>query len=313
MNLRLLQARDLVTLQERWNATMHPDFRLRSDVIQSQIVDSPDVDWTSSFVIEDKGTILGGIVVKVWKRDILPRYADTAWITWIFVEPAVRNQGVGRRLMNAALDAVESQGVKTVHIGKDMNNLFCGVADVFESDGFFRTMGFVSQDTSYDMHRHVIGADPLPLRKQMDYEVRLSTPADEAAGKDFFHRVFPGRWEEEYLEYLARGNTGKEFVFLFDGPKVIAFCRINHNRQSDNMYNTLFDASFETLYGVGPLGVDPDYRGLSLGFDVTAYAINEAIALGASDIIIDWTSLVDLYRKFGFEIWHAYTSFTKTL
>lgn len=44
---------------------------------------------------------------------------------------------------------------------------------------------------------------------------------------------------------------------------------------------------------------------------MVATAVNSLIERKVSDIIIDWTSLVDFYRKFGFEVWKSYKYFEK--
>lgn len=309
MNFRTLTHKDITRLQHNWNVDMHPDFYLYDDIIQSQLFDSLDLNLDCSFVCEIDDIVVGGIVIKTWNRSGIDTYTNTAWISFLHVQQPHRNQSIGRQLVLNAIIELKQRGFQRLFVGKDMNNLFCGIAEVFPHTTLFPQLGFEPLELNYDLHRNVIGAVPLSLRNRTTFEIRLGTKQDEPLALDFFHRVFPGRWEEEYKEYLRRGNNGQEFAFLHKDNKIIAFCRVNYGTNSDPMYNTLFRHSFATLYGVGPLGVDPAYRGLSLGYDVTVYAINKAIERGASDIIIDWTSLVDLYRKFGFEIWHEYQSF----
>ena len=63
---------------------------------------------------------------------------------------------------------------------------------------------------------------------------------------------------------------------------------------------------FDNLGGIGPLGVDKDYRKMHLGGDIIKAAQNYLVDYGVSDIIIDWTGLMELYQKYGFEVYKTY-------
>jgi predicted N-acetyltransferase YhbS len=292
---------------------MHSDFHLTNRVFSTQVIQSQDLDLSSSFVLEMDGEVQGGIIIKTWNRTVIPKYNKMAWITFLFVAPAYRNRGFGRQLMEQAKQVLSTKGYTTLQVGKDMNNLFCGIADVFGSNGFFDALGAINQGKLYDLHHHVTPTSFIDYRNVTQYTMKVCTQDDASAVQAFFHRVFPGRWEEEFEEYKRTHTDLSGFVIFYKDDRVVAFCRVNDPEQSQPMYNALFTQPFDRLIGVGPLGVDPDYRGLSLGYDVTAFGINTAIERGASDIIIDWTEHVDLYRKFGFEIWHVYDAYRFTL
>jgi hypothetical protein len=46
---------------------------------------------------------------------------------------------------------------------------------------------------------------------------------------------------------------------------------------------------------------------MHLGYDIVAASVNALVEAGVSDIIIDWTGLLDFYRKLGFEVWKSYS------
>jgi predicted acetyltransferase len=64
---------------------------------------------------------------------------------------------------------------------------------------------------------------------------------------------------------------------------------------------------FEFLGGIGPLGVDIEYRKRNIANNILKTIINELINKKVSEIIIDWTNLMHIYQKYGFEIWKSYT------
>ena len=71
-------------------------------------------------------------------------------------------------------------------------------------------------------------------------------------------------------------------------------------------YSLTWRKRFVALGGIGPLGVDASYRNKHIGYDIVAYAHNVLIDNNVSDIIIDWTGLLDFYRQFGFEVFKSY-------
>ena len=58
--------------------------------------------------------------------------------------------------------------------------------------------------------------------------------------------------------------------------------------------------------GLGPIGVSEHVRGQGLGGRLLAASLHELAQGGARTCVIDWTSLVDFYGKFGFRPVRAY-------
>ena len=47
--------------------------------------------------------------------------------------------------------------------------------------------------------------------------------------------------------------------------------------------------------------------------DILKQIVNELIDRNTTDIIIDWTNLMHIYRNYGFEIWKSYTYYEKKI
>ena len=71
-------------------------------------------------------------------------------------------------------------------------------------------------------------------------------------------------------------------------------------------FSLTWRARFSNLGGIGPLGIDPNYRKKHLGYDIVSSAVNHLIDEGAEQIIVDWTGLLEFYRHMGFEVWKSY-------
>jgi predicted N-acetyltransferase YhbS len=305
MTIDRLERTQVPEIWNLWNREVEDKYQLQ-ERLMTQITDCPDLDVEASFVAKKNNTIIGAIIVKRWQRDIIDAYQHRAWISLLVVAKPYQRQGIGSQLLTKSIAKLQEDNCTTIHVGKGMNPLFCGIPSHWTTIPFFTKHGFVSPGMTYDMHRAVNDRTPKPLRRKLGYEIRLATKDDVPAIQAFFLRSFPGRWQLEFDEYIASGGTGKEFAIMEYENDVIAFCRINHPTNSQPMYNTNFSHNFVQLYGVGPLGVDDRYRNLSLGYDITLYTVNEAIKQGATDIIIDWTSHVAFYQKFGCDIWQEY-------
>lgn len=312
MRIEQMSLSQLPDIWELWNKETDSKHHLQPRLMK-QISDCPDVDLNASFVAIDNQQLIGAIIVKTWKRTDLPWYQKRAWISLIVVDKNYQRQGLGSKLVQKSTTILKQEGYEIAHLGKGMDPLFCGIPSNWKSARFLEQVGFTFSEMTYDMHRHIDNYEPLPLRKKLAYEIRLATPDDFDSIDAFFTRCFSGRWQQEFKEYVEKGGQGKEFTIIRYEGDVTAFCRINDSNQSQPMYNTNFSHNFKHLYGVGPLGVDSRYRGYSLGYDVTAYTINKAVERGATDIIIDWTSHVSFYQKFGFDIWQEYKVFNLNL
>ena len=71
-------------------------------------------------------------------------------------------------------------------------------------------------------------------------------------------------------------------------------------------YNINWKERFTKLVGIGPLGVDPNYRGNGIAKMLLYYSISDSAKNGYTEAMIDWTGLVTYYQKFGYEIWKCY-------
>ena len=147
------------------------------------------------------------------------------------------------------------------------------------------------------------------------YTFRLSTLNDKENLISFMKKNWPGRWLKELLDYYENDGDGREYVIALDNDVICAFAKIGYPDTNISLcgYSMTWKNRFSTLGGIGPLGVDSSYRKRNLGYDIVAYANNILINNNVSDIIIDWTGLLDFYRRMGFEVFKSYYYMFKNL
>lgn len=155
--------------------------------------------------------------------------------------------------------------------------------------------------------------DFIPLCNS-DKEFRIANMEDKDALISFLNRNWPGRWTKEAVDYWNNGGTGREYLLCVENNQICAFSKVGYSNTPDLLmsYSLTWRNRFKALGGIGPLGVDKAYRGRHLGHDIVAFAKNTLLQSGVSDIIIDWTGLLDFYRPLGFEVWKSYYYLTKS-
>lgn len=269
---------------------------------------------SSYYAVEDD-KIVGFIIGKIWNEEFrIPSYENTAWISLFYVLPKYRRLGIGSRLLEKSEEAFINVGKEVMYLGRDYHCYFPGLPidlQVFRS--FFLKNGF---EYSYNTHDLIAKPDSLLPIKNTDFNFELSNPADKDKVLEFIKKNWPGRWYKEALDYYDAGGDGSKYMIgkTKDGD-VIAFAKVCDEQTKENQisFSLTWRARFKSLGGIGPLGVDPAYRKMHLGYDLVASSYNSLFERGASEIIIDWTGLLEFYRKCGFEVWKIYFYFAKKL
>lgn len=298
------QITDLNSIRNLWNEELGFIFPMSVEVLNQNIT-----NYANKFVLGayDEDRLVGFVV---GKRDIseIESYKNLGWINLIYVDKDYRRKGIGSKLLTEVENYLS--GVSTINVGKDINNFFPGSPSEFAgtSDTFFIKRGYIDGGQGYDVIN--TNLKKIELRNK-EFKYMACTMEHKDALIKFFEKNFPGRWEYEARDYFAKGGNGDSYVICLDGDKVIGFSRMNDRKDKVYPYNTTWFPRFNNLGGVGPLGVDRDYRKKDIGFDVVAFGINTLIDRGITEIIIDWTGLLNFYRQFGFEVWKDFKYLSK--
>ena len=286
-----------------WNSELGFIYPIAGDVFNQNVILYPQKYVLGAF---DKDKLVGFIVGKKNITDIVS-YVDMGWISLIFVSKKYRKQGIGSHL----LEEVEKYlDVKTINVGKDINNFFPGVPCDFDwvTDTFFIKRGYTDGGYTHD----VININPQKIQlRNKQYQFKVCTLNEKEALLAHMRDNFPGRWFYDVDDYFKDGGKGDEYVICLDGNKVIGFARINDRKFKHISYNITWYQRFNNLGGIGPLGVDSAYRGQDIGFDIVAFGINTLLERKISEILIDWTSILAFYRQFGFEVWKSFKFLSK--
>ena len=315
-NFKELEKKFNLNLRNLWNDEFGFIFPITEELFNRNTYLTNGFLEDYSYIVFDNEKPIAFIINKYWPtyaEDNL--YENIGWISLIYVSKPYRKQGIGTELINKSIDAFKKLNIKKIYLGKDYNNFFPGLPkDLKENLDWFKHRGFEILYETNDLINYKINND-LDL-KDSPFEFKLCSKNLLPNLVEFMKNNFPGRWLKELNDYIKYDGDGNEFVVCTDSTnKIYGFCRIGKFNTSINKigFSLTWRNRFERLGGIGPLGVDSNFRNQHIAYNMIVYALKLLNQEECTDIIIDWTNLLSFYRRFGFEIWKTYIYIEKNL
>jgi predicted N-acetyltransferase YhbS len=231
------------------------------------------------------------------------------WLELIAVHPAAQRRGIGSALMQTARDWFRERGCASVLLGMGLRPFVSGLPIELGTREFFERHGFVASDRVVCDVGADLTAIPRPQREGqgVGQTARQATASDIPALREFFARAFIGRWQYEFEMHLADGGALSDYIIAQVGARVEAFCQITFE-DSLRPIERFHPVPLPCPWGqMGPIGVSAETRGMGLARAVMLRGFDVLRARGVRGCIIDWTDLIEFYRKFGFEPHRQYT------
>lgn len=299
--------KDIIDL---WNVCL-PDFKLTDRLLEQNTWQSPYMLPEGSALKEVDGKIVGVVISKVWHETYgVSLNKEHGWIQMLLVHPDYRQQKLATELYLYAEQALLKNGIKKIQLGGDLGHLLCGVPlEEREGVAFAENFGFKQVVESVDFIKNV--TEPLSLPEKNNVQFVLLEKNEQQQFIEFMAYSFPGRWTFEAYDYFARGGTGRDYVVVKWEGKIVGFCRINDEHSAWKGPNYNWAEQFDRLGGIGPLGINADYRKYGLGravIEASEYYLQQR---GKETFFIDWTDLIVFYEKLGYTIWKDYGIFVK--
>ncbi|TFB24415.1 GNAT family N-acetyltransferase [Filobacillus milosensis] len=317
MKYKNLTRKDSKQIVECWNRNIGNLFPMTEKLFIQNSLNDYNLDPDASIVIKDGELIVGFIIAKHYQESIdfgIPSHI--ANIQVLLVDKEYRQQGIGKNLLNKCLDTLSKKGKKEVRLGRDTWHYFPGVPVEYEDTrSWFEKQGFSrGRYIDTDMSRSFSKDEPFEQLQNPDADFSILKPEDQDELCEFMKANFPGRWDYEVNKYFELGGTGRDFVVLRIDGAIQGFCRMNDEVTPFIGCNVNWAGVFDgKVGGIGPLGVNKDVRGNGLGLDVVKAGMNTLRERGIDHIIIDWTGLVDFYKKVGFDVFKQYGTYYKKL
>lgn len=306
--------RDLESIVELWNRNIGAVYPIDLKLLkQNYESDKQNKNIMGAFENE---TLIGFVIYKQWtyKSGNLKPNHEIGYINSIIVDINYRNHGVGTKLLDIAEGNLIGLGVKTIRLGSDTYHFFPGIPlECLCSKQFFLKRNYKIEDSFYDL---ICDISKIKLENTYEkkYKVETLKFQDRKGLMQFLHKSFPGRWYEEFEEFFQIGMEDRDVVVLKDKDAVIGFAHIYDNK-SKFIGPSIYWRQLlgENYGGLGPIGIDKDYRKLGLGVLILHKSLQILKERHVDKMVIDWTDtdILDFYGKFNFMLWKEYKKATK--
>ncbi|MEK5069903.1 GNAT family N-acetyltransferase [Sporosarcina sp. FSL K6-1508] len=305
----------LKELVELWNKELAVDFPMREELFMQNSFDDVNVSYDSSYIaVDEQDRVIGFVVAKRWQEKIdVKMDTKKGWIQVLLVDSAYRGKGIGTTLLERVEADSKRNGVEEIQLGGDPFHYFSGIPDQYkDAQKWAEKHGFNKRINTYDLINHLDKKYDLPVDNSVAFTILKKAEQEELIS--FLERCFPGRWVYETMKYFEMNGDGREFVVVKKKGQIIGFCRINDSHSPFIAQNVYWSPFFEQkVGGIGPLGIDANEQKQGYGLAIVQAAMAYLQERNIETIIIDWTILVDFYKKLDFNPWKIYGVYLKDL
>lgn len=305
----------LEELVELWNKELAVDFPMRKELFIQNSFNDVNVSYEGSYIaVDDQDHVIGFVVAKRWQETIdVKMDPKRGWIQVLLIDSTHRGKGLGTKLLKRAEAQLKGNGVEEMQLGGDPFHYFSGIPDQYKNaQKLAEKHGYTKRVDTYDLINHLDKKYDLPVDNSVVFSILKKE--DEVDLILFLERCFPGRWVYETMKYFEMNGDGREFVVVKKKGQIIGFCRINDSHSPFIAQNVYWSPLFEQeVGGIGPLGIDANEQKQGYGLAIVQAAIAYLQERNTETIIIDWTILVDFYKKLDFNPWKIYGVYLKDL
>ncbi|MET3698290.1 acetyltransferase (GNAT) family protein [Bacillus oleivorans] len=251
-------------------------------------------------------------------RRLLPMYGtdlepENGWIPFFFVDKSSRQSGVGRHLMNEALEFLKEEGRNSVFFSSYAPNyILPGIdEDTYpEAYEFLQKLGFQKLYSPVAMDRNIVGFHiPEAVRELKNQRIKEGYSFSLAEDKDLYEVItfanekFNPDWGRAIREGVLQGLPLERILVARDQEKVVGFCIYGGYEGVPDRF--------------GPFGVDPDQQGKGLGKILLNECLKYMRAEGLHGAWFLWTgeksAAGQLYLKTEFHITRRFHVMKKTI
>jgi predicted N-acetyltransferase YhbS len=186
-------------------------------------------------------------------------------------------------------------------VGTSLRPFTAGVPVDLGTIPFFKTNGYLEDDTVWDMSANLATYTPPPTVRPIEGVVRPAQRGDETALLAFLQREFPGRWRYEAEEFLRNPRCRLSDYLLLWTERGVDGCCVVTFEDSGQPIERFFPYGLPRPWGqLGSVGVSADQRGRGYGAALVDAGLRRLHNNGVNGCVIDWLVIVDFYAKFGF-------------
>jgi GNAT superfamily N-acetyltransferase len=292
-----------------WNRFFPEKYEIDAPGLVQHSIDSPTFDWGASVVEVVDHEVVGIALVK---KSPARFYSGPNRDTYHLSALAFDHATIGVDLLAHVKSILRDRGADALVYGQDSGHFFPGCpSEVTALCDFLTVSGFEGSSTAVDLERDLTGYVPASFEAA---EFRYLRSEEHEELNEFFLREFPHRWRYDVLRKLEQEPKQPcVFVMLVDG-KIEGFALLQSVGCVSQIGGAVWHRSLGPQWGsLGPIGISQRIRGQGFGGAILDQALGQLAKDGARQTIIDWTTLIDFYGKFGFEVTRTYRQMIRNL
>lgn len=298
-----------------WNAVCGPDLAISNRAVRYNTLPATGIVQAGCAAVEDDHPV-GFALASAWTGDdptVSP--AELGWVDAIAVRPDYQRRGIGGGLLAWVERWLSERGCTCYRLGGGLRPFAPGLPSGMRSERFFRGRGYDNRPTNgidWDVARDLRGyITPPGVRTGLRVRMRPAQAGEDEALLTFLRREFPGRWRLEAQEFLSGGGRISDFVLLLTANGIDGFCQLTFE-DSLRPLDRYFMHRLPRPWGqLGPIGVSQACRGMGYGAALLDAGLCRLHDDGVAGCVIDWTTLLDFYGKFGFRPYRRYEMLLK--
>ncbi|MFA0740434.1 MAG: hypothetical protein DFNUSKGM_000541 [Candidatus Fervidibacter sacchari] len=306
-----------------WNRCIGTHYPLTERLFRQNVLGDPFLQQEGNLVALEGKRVIGWVLSRYLAEvpSELASYKGHASIGALCVDPEFQRRGVANALYEAAEAFLRSQGAKRISVVHYPYHLTPGVPnEAADLKAFLERKGFSGWRETYDLRRQLVDYEiPTEVEKRLREQnpkvvIRPARDGEQKAIVEFVGREFPGGWHYDTKRFFDKGGDPSDIVIVVENDEIIGFCHTFTPESIELRGSTHWFPLLQGRWGgLGPIGVAASHRGRGLGLALLCYSVWHNKRGGVTDMVIDWTDLVDFYSRIGFKIWKRYWQGQKTL
>ncbi|RME01303.1 MAG: GNAT family N-acetyltransferase [Calditrichaeota bacterium] len=299
MKIRHLKDTDIEDLLGLCNRNLHYD-QMTPELLEEKVWEDKDFENDLALVVEHENNLVAFIMGLVRKNADEP----LGYVKLIVVEEKYQRKGVGRRLLQAVEPMLLERGAKRVRVCESAPNYLTPGIDArytramvfFEKNGYERFGETWNMEADLSREDFDTTAEEQKL-KQQGIEIRRAIMGDLEDISRFLQQHWPA-WIEEVQRSLL--NYPISLHLALSEGKIIAFSGYDCNNFNTGWF--------------GPMGTDPQYRGLGIGGVLLRRCLADIKKQGHRFATIPWVGPIAFYLHYaGAEISRVFYRYQKHL